>query len=143
MSNGVLHRTCFTTNFDKLLERAFAIQGEVECQAIRTPAESTYHLQEHDKCYLVTLHGDYDTHNILNTEDETVRINSSLVALTESVLSQSGIVVIKASGQEDSVQGLVEQLLHADDRHKNHVSLQPVGCVSFFCGRGGIVPVFE
>src|SRR6185369_7417537 len=42
MSEGVLSRTCLTTNFDKLLETAFATQGKTECQALRTAGEVQY-----------------------------------------------------------------------------------------------------
>jgi hypothetical protein len=73
----VLRTTCLTTNFDKLLELAFAKQGEVECQAIRTPEEAAYWGGEPDKCYILKLHGDYDTHSILNTRDETRRWRST------------------------------------------------------------------
>src|SRR5579863_6131257 len=49
MQAGFFQRTCLTTNFDKLIEMAFAQQGESECQAIRSGEEVEYWQQEDDK----------------------------------------------------------------------------------------------
>jgi hypothetical protein len=69
MQRGYLRRSCLTTNFDKLIEMAFAQQAISEFQAIRSEAEKSFWIEE-DKHYVVKLHGDYDTGNILNTEEE-------------------------------------------------------------------------
>jgi hypothetical protein len=106
----VLRTTCLTTNFDKLLELAFAKQGEVECQAIRTPEEAAYWGDEPDKCYVLKLHGDYDTHNILNTRDETLEIEDELVSIAENLRQDNGLIVLGAAGNEDSVQRLFDRL---------------------------------
>jgi O-acetyl-ADP-ribose deacetylase (regulator of RNase III) len=106
----VLRTTCLTTNFDKLLEVAFARQGEVECQAIRTAEEAAYWGGEPDKCYVLKLHGDYDTHNILNTRDETLEIENELVSITENLVRDGGMIVLGAAGNEDSVQRFFDRL---------------------------------
>jgi O-acetyl-ADP-ribose deacetylase (regulator of RNase III) len=106
----VLRTTCLTTNFDKLLELAFAKQGEVECQAIRTPEEAAYWGGEPDKCYVLKLHGDYDTHNILNTRDETLEIEDELVSIAENLVQDGGLIVLGAAGNEDSVQRFFDRL---------------------------------
>jgi O-acetyl-ADP-ribose deacetylase (regulator of RNase III)/NAD-dependent SIR2 family protein deacetylase len=106
----VLRTTCLTTNFDKLLELAFARQGEVECQAIRTSEEAAYWGGEPDKCYVLKLHGDYDTHNILNTRDETLEIEEELVSITEDLLQDGGLIVLGTAGNEDSVLRLFDRL---------------------------------
>lgn len=106
----IFRSTCLTTNFDKLLEVAFARQGEVECQAIRVDEETVYWGAETDKCYVVKLHGDYDTHNILNTRDETMEIEPELVSVVENLAQDCGMVVLGAAGNEDSVQRLFDRL---------------------------------
>jgi O-acetyl-ADP-ribose deacetylase (regulator of RNase III)/NAD-dependent SIR2 family protein deacetylase len=71
MKEGILGPTCFTTNFDKLIENAFAIQGTGECQALRTGSEIQFWRPDPSRWFCVKLHGDYDTHNVLNTSEET------------------------------------------------------------------------
>ena len=115
MQSGVLARTCLTTNFDKLIEIAFAQQGNSECQAIRGDEEAGLWRQEDDKCYVVKLHGDYDTHNLLNTTDETVRIPDLLARLTGDVAKQRGFVIVGSSGYEESVIRLLNDLVDSDD----------------------------
>jgi O-acetyl-ADP-ribose deacetylase (regulator of RNase III) len=103
MHAGYLKKTCLTTNFDKLIELAFAQQGNSEFQAIRGDDEAKYWRQENDKCYIVKLHGDYDAHNIRNISDETVRISSHLHRIAVDLLKQSGMIVLGSSGYETSV----------------------------------------
>src|SRR6185369_8420891 len=55
MQAGFLGKTCLTTNFDKLIEIAFAQQGNSECQAIRGDEEASFWRQEDDKCYVIKL----------------------------------------------------------------------------------------
>ena len=43
---------------------AFAQQGFSECQGIRSEKKAELWRQEEGKCYVVKLHGDYETHNI-------------------------------------------------------------------------------
>jgi hypothetical protein len=117
MKRGILRRTCLTTNFDKLIEVAFAQQGGGECQPIRSHEEAMFWDEEDvDKCYVVKLHGDYDTHNILNTRDETLRIEDDLEAIAGGVLEDAGLIVLGAAGHEDSVIRLFDDLTSRADR---------------------------
>jgi O-acetyl-ADP-ribose deacetylase (regulator of RNase III)/NAD-dependent SIR2 family protein deacetylase len=115
MEAGFLKKTCLTTNFDKLIEIAFAQQGNSEYQAIRSDAEADFWRQEDDKCYVIKLHGDYDTYNILNTSEETVRIPKLLNGIVADAVRQSGLVVIGSSGFEESVLRLFEDLFDNHD----------------------------
>lgn len=115
MRAGFLKKTCLTTNFDKLIEIAFAQQGISECQSIRSDEEARFWRQEEDKYYVIKLHGDYDTHNILNTNDETVRIPEQLHGIGQTVLKQSGLIVVGSSGYEDSVIRFFNDVLDDDD----------------------------
>lgn len=115
MSRGILCRTALTTNFDKLLERAFVEQGTRECQAIRTPEEAKYWGEEADKCYVFKLHGDYDTHNILNTRPETRSIPSFFLPHILSSLRARGLLVLGCAANEESILEFVKKILLSED----------------------------
>jgi len=119
MQAGFLKKTCLTTNFDKLIEIAFAQQGSSECQPIRSEEEARFWRQEEDKYYVIKLHGDYDTHNILNTNDETVRIPKQLHGIGLTILKQSGLIVVGSSGYEDSVVRFFNDVLDDDSTALN------------------------
>ena len=110
MSEGILGRTCLTTNFDKLLETAFATQGQNEIQALRTAGEVQYWRPDSERCFCLKLHGDYDTHNILNTLEETVRIEELLRNRSLRLLEHQGLLVLGLAGYEKSVYSLFEDL---------------------------------
>ena len=110
MAGDYLSRTAITTNFDKLLENAFADIGKSECQAIRMSDEVQFWLKESDKCYVLKLHGDYDTHNILNTEDETVTLDSEMVKKAQVQLSNAGLLVLGSAGREKSIHTFMDTL---------------------------------
>jgi len=69
----------------EVIEMAFAQQAVSEFQAIRSDEEQQYWGYE-DKQYVIKLHGDYDTANILNTNDEAIRIPESLQKIGVEVL---------------------------------------------------------
>lgn len=116
MTRGVLFETALTTNFDKLLEKAFLEQGSRECQAIRTEEEGEYWVQESDKCYVFKLHGDYDTHNILNTQPETRSVPGFFVPHCLSSLRGKGLLVLGSAAHEESIVEFVKRLSLSDDR---------------------------
>jgi hypothetical protein len=117
MTRDHLSRTAITTNFDKLLENAFSAIGESECQAIRMSEEVRFWRQVRDKCYLLKLHGDYDTHNLLNTEEETVTLDVEIVAKAQNVLVNAGLLVLGSAGREKSIHTFMDNL--ASDRAKD------------------------
>lgn len=110
MSRGYLKSTCLTTNFDKLLESAFVQQGESECQPLRTDQELGFWMKEEGRHYLLKLHGDYDTHNISNTTDETVMISDAFRNAVATSLESSGLVVLGTAGHEKSIHTLFDFL---------------------------------
>jgi O-acetyl-ADP-ribose deacetylase (regulator of RNase III) len=116
MANSVLFETALTTNFDKLLERAFQEQGARECQAIRAEEEAEYWVQELDKCYVFKLHGDYDTHNILNTQPETRSIPAFFLSHAVSFLRGRGLLVLGSAANEESVVEFIKRLSSSEDR---------------------------
>jgi O-acetyl-ADP-ribose deacetylase (regulator of RNase III)/NAD-dependent SIR2 family protein deacetylase len=110
MSEGHFRNTCLTTNFDHLIESAFLYEGIVDCQPIRSDAECVYHQPADERFYVIKLHGDVDTLNILNTRQETIAISEPLAAVVGRVAQNAGFVVMGTAGNEKSVRGLVETL---------------------------------
>jgi len=120
MSRGILFETALTTNFDKLLERAFIEQGSMECQAIRTPEEGEFWGEEDDKCYVFKLHGDYDTLNILNTRPETRSIPDFFLPHALSFLRARGLLVLGSAANEESIVDFLKIILA--DKNKRVLS---------------------
>ena len=110
MSRGYLQSTCLTTNFDHLLERAFSDQAIAECQAIRSESEARYWENRSDRYYVVKLHGDIDTLNVLNTREETIAIRDELVWIVDTVTRAAGLVVLGTAGNEKSIRALFDHL---------------------------------
>jgi O-acetyl-ADP-ribose deacetylase (regulator of RNase III) len=108
MARGYFRQTCVTTNFDKLLESAFVHQAQLECQAIRNDSEVQYWSDSLERCYVIKLHGDYDTNNISNTSDETIIISKDMIETVRRLLRDSGMVVLGSAGQEKSVHSLFD-----------------------------------
>ena len=115
MARGKVSSTALTTNFDKLLERAFVEQGGMECQAIRTPDEAEFWGAEQDKCYVFKLHGDYDTHNILNTHPETRSIPEFFVDHSKTCLRAKSLLVLGSAGNEESITEFFKKFLLAPE----------------------------
>jgi O-acetyl-ADP-ribose deacetylase len=116
MATDRLHRDALTTNFDKLLEQAFVAQNIRECQPIRMSEESEFWGPEPDKCYLLKLHGDYDTHNILNTREETRSIPGFFSELTHELLRSRGLMALGCAGNEESTSKFLESLLASREK---------------------------
>jgi O-acetyl-ADP-ribose deacetylase (regulator of RNase III) len=110
MKEGILGATCLTTNFDKLIENAFAIQATGECQALRNGSEIEFWRPDPSRWFCIKLHGDYDTHNVLNTTEETVRIDEMLRERTVGLLERHGLVVLGLAGYEKSLYAFFEEL---------------------------------
>jgi O-acetyl-ADP-ribose deacetylase len=116
MAHDKLHRDALTTNFDKLLEQSFMVQNIRECQPIRMREEAEFWGPELDKCYLLKLHGDYDTHNILNTRDETRAIPEFFTELAHELLRSRGLVALGSAGNEESICKFFETLLRSPEK---------------------------
>ena len=109
VSRGYVAPTCLTTNFDHLLEGAFVQQG-IEFQAIRSESESQYWQNREDRFYVLKLHGDIDTLNILNTREETIAIGPELYRNVETLMRAAGLVVLGTGANEKSVRALFDDL---------------------------------
>jgi O-acetyl-ADP-ribose deacetylase len=127
MSREYLRPTCFTTNFDKLIETAFSELGQVTCQPIRTNEEAGFWGSELDKCYVLKLHGDYDTHNVLNTREETTKVAEFHTTIAGDLLRASGLLVLGAAGHEESVRGFIRALTDPRTEHGRPANLMSLG----------------
>ncbi|GAB1823237.1 hypothetical protein HerbRD11066_64010 [Herbidospora sp. RD11066] len=115
MAKGFLHGTALTINFDKLLENAFVEQGLKECQPIRVEDEVRLWRPEKEVDSVFKLHGDYDTHNIANTRDETRSIESYFAKPTADLLRGRGLVVLGSAGHEKSLVDFIQGYLFSED----------------------------
>ena len=110
MRNRYMKSTCITTNFDKLIETSFMQQDFSESQPIRNDEEAMYWINAQDRYYVLKLHGDYDTDNILNTASETTKISDTMLECVQNLLDYSGLVVIGSAGNEKSVHTMFDTL---------------------------------
>jgi hypothetical protein len=106
----LIRRTCLTTDFDKLIDTAFAVLGALECQAVRTDDELRFLHADPEKAYVVKLHGDNDTNNFLNTEDNTVKISQLFQDLVAQHLRCSGLIMTETAEWEKSISSLFEEV---------------------------------
>jgi O-acetyl-ADP-ribose deacetylase (regulator of RNase III)/NAD-dependent SIR2 family protein deacetylase len=118
ISKGYLKPTCFTTNFDHLIEHSFTQQRITEFQAIRADDECSYWQNREGRYYIIKLHGDIDTKNIMNTRTETLDLTESMTDLVKLLSKNSGLIVLGTSGNEKSIRKIFEKLgiLSKEDR---------------------------
>jgi O-acetyl-ADP-ribose deacetylase (regulator of RNase III) len=110
MRSGFLNSTCFTVNFDRLLENAMTELGETECMSIRSDEEVGYWNPTPERYYIVKLHGDCDTQNILNTSIETKRLSAKMRRLVADGFRHSGAFVLGCAANERSIYSLFDEL---------------------------------
>jgi O-acetyl-ADP-ribose deacetylase (regulator of RNase III)/NAD-dependent SIR2 family protein deacetylase len=110
MASDLIDRTCLTTNFDHLLERAFGELNWSDYQAVRSEAETQFWTPSDRRCFVVKLHGDIDTNNILNTTDETIELTTNMSRMVFDVVRNKGLLVLGAAGNEKSTWKIFESL---------------------------------
>jgi O-acetyl-ADP-ribose deacetylase (regulator of RNase III) len=114
--------TCLSTNFDKLLEMAFMQQGRMECMPIRNDAELEYLSPDSKRGYVIKLHGDYDTENVLNTRDETITISEKMTGKVRTLSKKAGMVVLGTAGNEESIRELFKSLTNDTSKSERVLS---------------------
>lgn len=73
--------------------------------------------------YLLKLHGDYDTENVLNTGEETITISKKMTEKVRTLSRRSGMVVLGTAGHEESVHTLFKSLTDDSSQAENVLSL--------------------
>lgn len=116
----------FTTNFDSLVEDSATVagqhlptaeRGKVTLAALDNAARAITCLRDNAWPLVVKLHGDYQSVELKNTDDELQSQDASLcLALTES-LRRFGLVVAGYSGRDDSVMKALRDVLDAPHRY--------------------------
>lgn len=116
----------FTTNFDSLVEDAATVagqllapaeRGKVTLAALDNAARAITCLRDNGWPLVVKLHGDYQSVELKNTDDELQSQDASLrLALTES-LRRFGLVIAGYSGRDDSVMKALRDVLHEPHRY--------------------------
>lgn len=116
----------FTTNFDSLVEDSATVAGQhlppadrskVTLAALDNAARAITCLRDNGWPLVVKLHGDYQSVELKNTDDELQSQDASLcLALTES-LRRFGLVVAGYSGRDDSVMKALRDVLDAPHRY--------------------------
>lgn len=109
MRAGILAPECLTTNFDKLLEKAFVRVGETECQPIRDEREDRFMVRENGQYFCFKLHGDYDTLNAANVGAEISFIDPSRIQRVKELLRARGLVVLGSTGYGESISTLLRE----------------------------------
>ena len=77
-----------------------------------------FHQTNDDKAYCIKVHGDYDTHNLLNTDEETVVIEEAVGDYLELLLRNRGLLVIGSAGFEKSIHTLFDRLTSKNSASK-------------------------
>ncbi len=116
----------FTTNFDSLVEDSATVAGQllspaerskVTLAALDNAARAITCLRDNGWPLVVKLHGDYQSVELKNTDDELQSQDASLrLALTES-LRRFGLIIAGYSGRDDSVMKALRDVLHEPHRY--------------------------
>lgn len=100
----------WTTNFDKLLERAYSHPAlaaiathELNLTGLDCPAKATGLLTDETWPVLVKLHGDYRYGKLKNTKTELQEQDSTLQRSLTDFASRRGLAVIGYSGRDHSI----------------------------------------
>ncbi|MBN1563523.1 MAG: macro domain-containing protein [Anaerolineae bacterium] len=115
IEHEIIKSTCLTTNFDKLIEKAFAQQGKLDCQALRTEDEFEFWVDMPDRAFVFKIHGDYDTGNIRNIGKETRILKDFIFEKLTQVLNHTGLVVLGAAASERNIITLFTKLIEKMD----------------------------
>jgi O-acetyl-ADP-ribose deacetylase (regulator of RNase III) len=110
MSEHILDHTSFTTNFDHLLEHAFGELNLIDYQSIRSRTETGFWEPSDERCFILKLHGDIDTDNILNTTAETLEISPNMRRTVFGSLRKKGLIVLGSAGNEKSIWKLFDDI---------------------------------
>lgn len=110
----------FTTNFESLVESAATIasqllpaseRGTPTLAAIDNAARAETCLRESEWPLIVTLHGDYQSVELKNTDQELAQQDAQLRLVLTQSLQRFGLIVVGYSGRDDSVMQALSAVL--------------------------------
>jgi len=116
----------FTTNFDSLIESAATIASQMlpageravpTLAAIDNAARAETCLRESEWPLIVKLHGDYQSVELKNTDQELAQQDARLRLVLTQSLQRFGLVIVGYSGRDDSVMQALKAVLRASVRY--------------------------
>ncbi|MFY2105513.1 SIR2 family protein [Achromobacter ruhlandii] len=116
----------FTTNFDSLIESAATIasqllpaseRGTPTLAAIDNAARAETCLRESEWPLIVKLHGDYQSVELKNTDQELAQQDAQLRLVLTQALQRFGLVIVGYSGRDDSVMQALNAVLRSPVRY--------------------------
>lgn len=111
MKHHKLSNTIITTNFDNLLEKAFALLKGVSIITIRA-FDQLNEIKDDDRRYLIKVHGDYNHYEVKYLRQGMGRLFDDMEAkLTQMATSDHLFVFLGYSGTEVGVLNLFHKLL--------------------------------
>ena len=115
-----------TTNFDSLIESAATIasqllpaseRGTPTLAAIDNAARAETCLRESEWPLIVKLHGDYQSTELKNTDQELAQQDAQLRLVLTQSLQRFGLVIVGYSGRDDSVMQALNAVLRSPVRY--------------------------
>jgi len=104
-----LTKIVITTNFDRLMEKALD-DAEIVYDVASSSAElKAMRPREQSPCSILKLHGDYQSSEIKNTEQELAKLEPGIEAEFQEILDRYGIVVMGYSGLDEGVMRCFEK----------------------------------
>lgn len=116
----------FTTNFDQLVESAATHAAQLlppgdgaipTLAALDNAARAETCLRENEWPLVVKLHGDYQSVELKNTDDELQQQDGRLRLVLTQSLQRFGLVVVGYSGRDTSVMDTLRSVLHNPVRY--------------------------
>lgn len=114
----------FTTNFDQLVETAATIAAQLlpaheRANAVVAATDSADRaercLREQDWPLIVKLHGDYQSVDLKNTDDELKAQHAGFLRVLSQSCQRFGVIICGYSGRDDSVMAALAQVLRSEN----------------------------
>lgn len=112
LASIIAHGCCnlvLTTNFDDLLEKAFASLRFDQFNVITHHTTTEYVFSSSGLVTLVKLHGHYTFPQLANLTEETRKLSGRLQSYFESLLRNYGLIVCGYAGRDKSVMAPLEK----------------------------------
>jgi len=104
-----LSRVFVTTNFDRLLERAFEDAGVSVTSVSIGEQVASAPPREHSGAYVLKLHGDYGTGRLRNTVEELEELDPEIEAEFGLILERHGLIVLGYAGDDPGVARAIQK----------------------------------
>ena len=112
MKHNYINKTCITTNFDRLVEMAFMRIEGCDCIPIRT--EDEIDIWDHDRHYIIKVHGDGHFYNMKQTKAQTSDWDNKFKELILSNRQHfSGLVIVGLAGHEKSIKDFFKEYIES------------------------------